>query len=95
MFNVYYLLYYNIQDLQKDVEHLGGKISEGSVQRGLILRNENANPHYTTDFITNLYAEEGKNIFSCRQNVLGKCLRSVVFGFIVSIVGAAPPQLDS
>lgn len=45
-------------------------MAEG-VQRGLVLRNENANDNYTTEFITKLYAEEGKGIFSCRQNVLG------------------------
>ncbi|KAK7076540.1 hypothetical protein SK128_001764 [Halocaridina rubra] len=45
-------------------------MAEG-VQRGLVLRNENANDNYTTDFIYRLYSEEGKGIFSCRKNVLG------------------------
>lgn len=61
----------SLQDLQKDVAHLASKMAEG-VQRGLLLRNENANAHYTTEFITNLFAEEGKDVFSCRQNVLGE-----------------------
>jgi 6-phosphofructokinase 1 len=30
-----------------------------------------ANKHYTTDFILNLLAEEGKGVFSARSNVLG------------------------
>lgn len=34
-------------------------------------RNENCNANYTTDFIFNLYSEEGKGIFDCRKNVLG------------------------
>jgi hypothetical protein len=34
-------------------------------------RNEMANKHYTTDFILNLLAEEGKGVFSARSNVLG------------------------
>uniref|UniRef100_A0A669BM21 6-phosphofructokinase n=1 Tax=Oreochromis niloticus TaxID=8128 RepID=A0A669BM21_ORENI len=31
----------------------------------------NCNSNYTTDFIFNLYSEEGKGIFDCRKNVLG------------------------
>ena len=38
---------------------------------GFPFRNENANPHYTTEFITNLFSEEGKGVFTTRQNVLG------------------------
>lgn len=34
-------------------------------------RNENSNANYTTDFIFNLYSEEGKGVFDCRKNVLG------------------------
>ncbi|NWX67956.1 PFKAM protein, partial [Alca torda] len=34
-------------------------------------RNERCNENYTTDFIYNLYSEEGKGIFDCRKNVLG------------------------
>jgi len=33
--------------------------------------NEKANKHYNTSFITDMFAEEGVNIFSVRQNVLG------------------------
>lgn len=35
------------------------------------LRNENCNANYTTDFIFNLYSEEGKGVFDCRKNILG------------------------
>ena len=38
---------------------------------GSTFRNENANNHYTTEFITNLFSEEGKGVFTTRQNVLG------------------------
>lgn len=34
-------------------------------------RNEKCNANYTTDFIFNLYTEEGKGVFDCRKNVLG------------------------
>ncbi|XP_069193794.1 ATP-dependent 6-phosphofructokinase isoform X3 [Procambarus clarkii] len=61
---------FGIQELQLDVYHMAAKMAEG-VQRGLVLRNENANENYTTDFIFRLYSEEGKGIFSCRKNVLG------------------------
>lgn len=34
-------------------------------------RNEKCNENYTTDFVFNLYSEEGKGIFDSRKNVLG------------------------
>ncbi|XP_035660476.1 ATP-dependent 6-phosphofructokinase, muscle type-like [Branchiostoma floridae] len=61
---------FGMRDLQNDVEHLAKKMVEG-VERGLILRNEKCNENYTTDFIYQLYCEEGKGIFSARKNVLG------------------------
>lgn len=61
---------FSIKDLQQDLYHMAGKMSEG-VQRGLILRNEKASEHYTTDFIYRLYAEEGKGLFSARSNIPG------------------------
>ncbi|XP_010784767.1 ATP-dependent 6-phosphofructokinase, platelet type-like [Notothenia coriiceps] len=42
-----------------------------TIQRGLVLRNENSNENYTTDFIYQLYTEEGKGVFDCRKNILG------------------------
>ncbi|GAB1611013.1 ATP-dependent 6-phosphofructokinase-like [Argonauta hians] len=60
-----------ITDLRNDVFHLKNKIKEIGVQRGLILRNENANSNYTTDFIYQLFSEEGKGVFTTRKNVLG------------------------
>ncbi|CAF0910722.1 unnamed protein product [Adineta ricciae] len=61
---------FTVKDLIEDVDHLRRKM-EGHLKRGLLLRNERANEHYTTEFITKLLQEEGKGIFSARCNVLG------------------------
>ncbi|XP_043303451.1 ATP-dependent 6-phosphofructokinase, muscle type isoform X1 [Cervus elaphus] len=61
---------FTIRDLQVNVEHLVQKMKT-TVKRGLVLRNEKCNENYTTDFIFNLYSEEGKGIFDSRKNVLG------------------------
>ncbi|CAF0981180.1 unnamed protein product [Rotaria sordida] len=61
---------FTIKDLIDDVDHLRKKM-EGHLKRGLLLRNEMANEHYSTDFITKLLQEEGKGVFSARSNVLG------------------------
>ena len=61
---------FTIKDLIDDVDHLRKKM-EGHLKRGLLLRNERANEHYSTDFITKLLQEEGKGVFSARSNVLG------------------------
>ncbi|XP_042163626.1 ATP-dependent 6-phosphofructokinase, platelet type isoform X3 [Oncorhynchus tshawytscha] len=61
---------FDIRDLQSNVEHLTEKMKTG-IQRGLVLRNENSNENFTTDFIYQLYSEEGKGVFDCRKNVLG------------------------
>nr|KAF6388299.1 phosphofructokinase, platelet [Myotis myotis] len=61
---------FDIRDLQSNVEHLTEKMKT-CIQRGLVIRNENCNENYTTDFIYQLYSEEGKGVFDCRKNVLG------------------------
>ncbi|KAL2104100.1 hypothetical protein ACEWY4_000968 [Coilia grayii] len=61
---------FGIAELEANVQHLTQKMKT-TVKRGLILRNENCNSNYTTDFIFNLYSEEGKGVFDCRKNVLG------------------------
>ncbi|RXN02948.1 ATP-dependent 6- platelet type-like isoform X3 [Labeo rohita] len=58
---------FDIRDLQSNVEHLTEKMKT-SIQRGLVLRNENSSENYTTDFIYQLYSEEGKGVFDCRKN---------------------------
>lgn len=62
--------YAGIKDIISDVDHMIAKMKEG-VSRGLILRNEKSSPHYDTDFLFKLYAEEGKPMYSCRSNILG------------------------
>ncbi|KAM8839128.1 ATP-dependent 6-phosphofructokinase, platelet type-like isoform 3-T3 [Synchiropus picturatus] len=61
---------FDIRDLQGNVEHLTQKMKT-SIQRGLVLRNENCNENFTTDFIYQLYSEEGRGVFDCRKNILG------------------------
>ncbi|XP_076838256.1 ATP-dependent 6-phosphofructokinase, platelet type-like isoform X2 [Brachyhypopomus gauderio] len=61
---------FDIRDLQCNVEHLTEKMKT-SIQRGLVIRNECCNENFTTDFIYQLYSEEGKGVFDCRKNVLG------------------------
>uniref|UniRef100_A0A671ED89 ATP-dependent 6-phosphofructokinase n=1 Tax=Rhinolophus ferrumequinum TaxID=59479 RepID=A0A671ED89_RHIFE len=61
---------FTIRDLQANVEHLVHKMKT-TVKRGLVLRNEKCNENYTTDFVFNLYSEEGKGVFDSRKNVLG------------------------
>ncbi|KAK2889350.1 hypothetical protein Q8A67_014725 [Cirrhinus molitorella] len=61
---------FGIHDLETNVEHLLEKMKT-TVKRGLVLRNEKCNANYTTDFLFNLYSEEGKGVFDCRKNVLG------------------------
>lgn len=41
------------------------------VQRYIIIRNEKANANYTTQFIVQLFSEEGEGLFETRVNVLG------------------------
>ncbi|KAK7944638.1 hypothetical protein WMY93_000366 [Mugilogobius chulae] len=61
---------FDIRDLQANVEHLTEKMKT-SIQRGIVLRNENCNENFTTDFMYQLYTEEGKGVFDCRKNILG------------------------
>lgn len=37
----------------------------------MCFRNENCNKNFTTDFIYQLYSEEGRGVFDCRKNILG------------------------
>lgn len=62
---------FGVKDLMLDLDILKNKMELGHIMRGLILINEKANKHYNTSFISQMFAEEGRNIFSVRQNVLG------------------------
>ena len=60
-----------LSDLQRDVKRLVSKFRSGNFERGIILRNELCSENYTTKFITQMLAEEGKDYFVTRNNVLG------------------------
>uniref|UniRef100_A0A4W3HVR7 Phosphofructokinase, platelet a n=1 Tax=Callorhinchus milii TaxID=7868 RepID=A0A4W3HVR7_CALMI len=76
----------DIRELQANVIHLTEKMKT-SIQRGLVLRNENSNDNYTTDFIYQLYSEEGKGIFDL---YCGARLHFVPF----CVDGGAPSPFD-
>ncbi len=60
----------SIKDLTHDVEELIRGFKSGK-RLGLMIRNEYANPVYTTSFICSLFEEEGKDLFDVRQTILG------------------------
>lgn len=59
-----------IADLQADVEDLVAGFTSGK-RLGLMIRNENANPCYDTQFMVSLFEEEGGDLFDVRQAILG------------------------
>ncbi|HSF83114.1 MAG TPA: 6-phosphofructokinase, partial [Anaerolineales bacterium] len=59
-----------LRDLQNDVDLLIQGFKEGK-RLGLLIRNENANDVYQTNFMCALFEEEGGNLFDVRQSILG------------------------
>ncbi len=59
-----------LRDLQADVEKLIRGFKKGK-RLGLMIRNEDANEIYDTNFICALFEEEGKDIFDVRPAILG------------------------
>jgi 6-phosphofructokinase 1 len=59
-----------LRDLQHDIAMLTHGFEQGK-RLSVMIRNERAHPRYTTDFISTLFAEEGKGLFDVRQAVLG------------------------
>lgn len=59
-----------LNDLVADVNQLVTGFSRGK-RLGMMIRNENANPIYTTDFTSALFEEEGGDLFDVRQAILG------------------------
>ena len=59
-----------LRDLQADLEQLVAGF-KGGKRVGLIIRSEQANPIYTTDFMRSLFEEEGHTLFDVRQAILG------------------------
>ena len=59
-----------LRDLQVDVEKLLKGFNSGK-RLGLMIRNEFANPVYTTEFMCSLFEEEGRDVFDVRPAILG------------------------
>jgi 6-phosphofructokinase 1 len=59
-----------LKDMQADVEKLREGFLSGK-RLGLLIRNEYANPVYTTGFMSALFEEEGSDAFDVRQSILG------------------------
>lgn len=59
-----------LKDLKNDVEKLTEGFRKGKTL-SLVIRNESANEIYTTDFISDLYEEEGGDLFDVRKAILG------------------------
>jgi 6-phosphofructokinase 1 len=59
-----------LDELQEDVHSLKKGFNMGK-RLGLVIRNEDANPIYSTSFICALFEEEGKDVFDVRPAILG------------------------
>ena len=59
-----------LRDLQADVEKLLQGFHSGK-RLGLMIRSEDANPVYTTEFMCALFEEEGRDVFDVRPAILG------------------------
>jgi 6-phosphofructokinase 1 len=60
----------SLTDLQADVDNLVEAFELGK-RLGLMIRNEHADPLYTTDFMCALFEKEGGDLFDVRQAILG------------------------
>ena len=59
-----------LKDLQADVERMLTSFRDGR-RFYLTIRNEQANPQYTTDFLARLFDQESNRLFDVRQAILG------------------------
>jgi 6-phosphofructokinase 1 len=59
-----------LADLQRDLAALKDGFGHGK-RLGLLIRNEDANPFYTTAFMCALFEQEGGELFDVRQAILG------------------------
>ena len=60
----------SLRDLETDLQNLVRGFERGK-RLGLMIRNEKADPFYTTGFICSLFEKEGGDLFDVRQAVLG------------------------
>lgn len=59
-----------LQQLAKDTATMV-EAFEGGRRLYLVMRNEYASEHYTTDFLARLFEEEGKGLYDVRQAIIG------------------------
>ncbi len=60
----------SLADLERDVADLRAGF-QGGKRLGLVIRNEKADPYYTTAFLATLFDKEGGDLFDVRQTILG------------------------
>jgi 6-phosphofructokinase 1 len=61
---------FSLNDLQADISVMLESFRQGK-RLGLIIRNERADPFYTTDFIAAVFGREGRELFEVHKVVLG------------------------
>lgn len=59
-----------LSDLETDLANMTEGFKRGK-RLSLVIRNEKANPLYTTSFMADLFEEEGKDLFDVRTSILG------------------------
>jgi 6-phosphofructokinase 1 len=59
-----------LKSLEEELANMIAGFKKGK-RLSLIVRNEHANPVYTTGFMSALFAEEGRDLYSVRQAILG------------------------
>jgi 6-phosphofructokinase 1 len=59
-----------LHDLEVDLANMKRNFRRGA-RKSLMIRNEAANPLYTSEFISALFEEEGEDLFDVRQAILG------------------------
>ncbi len=59
-----------LRDLEADLANMKRNFRRG-LRKSLMIRNEKANPLYTSEFIAALFEEEGEDLFDVRQAILG------------------------
>ena len=59
-----------LSDLQLDLDRMNAGFLEGK-RLSMVIRNEQANPFYTTEFMSALFEEEGHETFDVRSTILG------------------------
>ena len=62
---------FNVFSISEDIKKIIQKFKCGNM-RGVVVRNEKANPHYTTSFLQSIYEGQSENNYVCRTNILGE-----------------------